>query len=465
MATLSFWGGVGTVTGSKYLIETNKSQVLVDCGMFQGLKELRDRNWQAPPFRPRDIDAVLLTHAHMDHTGYLPRLVKDGFRGPVYCSQGTAMLLEILLPDSARLQEEDASHRNRHGLTRHKPAKPLYTEQDAYDALRLLHPIEDDTETTIAGGIRAHLSNAGHILGARFALVEVDDEEAKTTQRVLFSGDLGPYHRPILRDLAPPPACDYLLVEATYGDRLHAAEDPKETLARIINAAAKRQAPILIPAFAIGRTQEILYLLRELEDDGRIPILPVCVDSPMAAAATEVYHRLRKEQDEEYAALLAKGRDPLRTRQMTTVTTRDESKRWNDVEDAHILISAAGMMTGGRVLHHAQRVLPNPDATLIFAGFQAEGTTGRRILEGERVVKIYKQEIPVRCHVERIEGFSAHADWQGILRWLEGMPAAPHHVFVTHGEPQAAVAMQAHIVQRFGWAVEIPKYGDRVPLQ
>src|SRR5579871_4835861 len=465
MATLSFWGGVGTVTGSKYLIETDQSRVLVDCGLFQGLKELRERNWQAPPFDYKRLDAVILTHAHVDHTGYLPRLVKQGFRGPVYCSQGTAALLEILLPDCARLQAEDADYRNRHMLTRHKPALPLYTEQDADAALRLLQPIADDIEKSVAKDVRVHLSNAGHILGARFALVEIENAGGEGEDRhILFSGDLGPYDRPILRDVVPPPACDYLLVEATYGDRLHEAEDPKERLARLIRIAAKRHAPILIPAFAIGRTQELLYLLRELEDEKRIPVLPVCVDSPMALAATRVYHSLREEYDEEYARLLAEGRDPLRTRAMETVSTREDSKRWNDAEGARILISAAGMMTGGRVLHHAQRILPDPDATLIFAGFQAEGTTGRRIQIGEREVKIYKQWVPVRCHVERIEGFSAHADWKGVLRWLEGMPAAPRRAYVTHGEPEAAEAMREHIVQRFGWEVEIPQYGDRVTL-
>jgi metallo-beta-lactamase family protein len=466
-ATLSFWGGVGTVTGSKYLLEANDSRILVDCGLFQGLKELRERNWQDPPFAPKRLDAVLLTHAHIDHTGYLPRLVKQGFRGPVYCSRATAALLRILLPDSGRLQEEEADYRNRHRLTRHQPARPLYTEDEAYDALTLLHPLPDSTDfMEIAPGIQVTLRNAGHILGSRFALVEIHGAgEDGTARRILFSGDLGSNARPILPDAAPPLNCDYLLVEATYGDRLHDAEDPKETLARIINAAVPRHAPILIPAFAVGRTQELIYLLRELENEGRIPILPVCIDSPMAATATRIYNEMTAEHDEEFARLLAAHGHPLKTHSMIIASSRDESKRLNELEGTHLIISAAGMMTGGRVLHHAQRVLPDPQATLVIAGFQAEGTTGRRIVNGERTVKVMKQWVPVRCHVEKIKGMSAHADWSDVLHWLEGLSLAPQRVFVTHGEPKAADAMREHIVQRFGWSVTVPQWSERFELR
>lgn len=466
-ATLSFWGGVGTVTGSKYLLEVNGSRVLVDCGLFQGLKELRERNWQEPPFEPKQLDVVLLTHAHVDHTGYLPRLVKQGFRGPVYCSKATAALLKILLPDCGRLQEEDADYRNRHRLTRHHPALPLYTEDDAYDALRLLHPLAASTDfEEIAPGIRVTLRNAGHILGSRFALIEIAGAgDDGTARRILFSGDLGRNNRPILPDTAPPLNCDYLLVEATYGDRLHDTEDPKETLVRIINAAVPRNAPILIPAFAVGRTQELIYLIRELEYEGRIPILPVCVDSPMASAATRIYNEMTDEHDEEFARLLATHGHPLKTHSMAIAASQEESKRLNQEKGAHIVISAAGMMTGGRVLHHAQRVLPDPKATLVIAGFQAKGTTGRRILDGEREVKIYKQWVPVRCHVETIEGMSAHADWKDVLGWLEGLSLEPQRVFITHGEPEAANAMGEHIIQRFGWKVDVPQYGDRFELR
>ncbi|HEX8141498.1 MAG TPA: MBL fold metallo-hydrolase [Pyrinomonadaceae bacterium] len=466
MATLSFWGGVGTVTGSKYLIESDGGRVLVDCGMFQGLKELRERNWQEPPFDPESLDAVLITHAHIDHTGYLPRLVAKGFRRPVYCSRGTADLLKVLLPDAARLQEEDAAYRNRHNLTKHKPALPLYTEEDAREALNLIEPVVNTGEPIeVAPGIRAGFRTAGHILGSSMVLVEIDGAGSDGQgRRVLFSGDLGHYDQPIIHDPAAPPACDYLLVESTYGDRLHDPEDPKDALARIINETAARKGVVLIPAFAVGRTQELLYLIRELEDEKRVPVLPVRVDSPMAAAATRVYSNRTEEQDEEYASVLARREHPLRTHSMITASSRDESKRLNAEEGTRIIISASGMMTGGRVLHHARRFLPDSRSTIVFVGYQAAGTTGRRILDGEREVKIMGQFVEVRCHIERVGGFSAHADWKEVLRWLEGMSAAPRRTLLTHGEPEAAAAMAAHIHERFGWEVEVPTYGERTEI-
>ncbi|MFL6546956.1 MAG: MBL fold metallo-hydrolase, partial [Candidatus Udaeobacter sp.] len=354
MATLSFWGAAETVTGSKYLIETSRARVLVDCGMFQGLKELRERNWQDPPFDPGQVDAVLITHAHIDHTGYLPRLVANGFHGPVYCSRGTADLLRILLPDAGRLQEEDADYRNRHKLTKHKPALPLYTEQDARAAIDLLEPFTNDGEMhSVAPGVTAEFRVAGHILGSSLVLVELAGAGASgETRRILFSGDLGHYDQPIIRDPEPPPACDYMLIESTYGDRLHDVENPKDALARIINDAVRRNAVVLIPAFAVGRTQELIYLIRELEDEQRIPVLPVRVDSPMAAAATQAYANRTEEQDENYASVLARRVHPLKTHSMLTTASREASKRINDEHGTRIIISASGMMTGGRVLHH-----------------------------------------------------------------------------------------------------------------
>ena len=467
MASISFWGGVGTVTGSKYLVESGKGRVLVDCGLFQGLKELRERNWQEPPFDPRSLDAVLITHAHIDHTGYLPRLVNQGFRGPVYCSRGTADLLKILLPDSGRLQEEDADFRNRHNLTKHKPALPLYTEKDAFASLELLEPVANTGDSLqVAPGIRAGFRIAGHILGSSLVLLELENAGADGKgRRVLFSGDLGHYDQPIIRDPVAPPACDYLLVESTYGDRLHDPEDPKIALARIINDAAQRNAPVLIPAFAVGRTQEIVYLIRELEDEKAIPVLPVSVDSPMAAATTAVYARRTEEQDEEYASILRQQKHPLRTHSMITASSRQESKKLNDAEGARVIISASGMMTGGRVLHHAMRLVPNPEATIVFVGYQAAGTTGRRIQDGEPEVKIMGQWIPVRCRIAKIGGFSAHADWKEVLHWLEGMESGnPSRTFLTHGEPEAANAMAGHIKDRFGWNVHVPQYGERIEL-
>ena len=466
MATLSFWGGVGTVTGSKYLVETDRARVLVDCGMFQGLKELRERNWQEPPFDPRSLDAVLITHAHIDHTGYLPRLVRHGFSGPVYCSRGTADLLKILLPDAGRLQEEEADYRNRHKLTRHKPALPLYTEKDAFAAIELIRPVANAGEPLeVAKGIRASFRVAGHILGSSLVLVEIEDAgEDRNGRRLLFSGDLGHYDQPIIRDPVSPPACDYLLVESTYGDRLHDPENPKDALKRIINDVAQRKAPLLIPAFAVGRTQEIIYLIRELEDEKAIPVIPVCLDSPMAAKATAAYANRTEEQDEDYASVLRRPQHPLRTHSMITCSSKEESKRQSKATGARVIVSASGMMTGGRVLHHAEQLLPDPDATLLFVGYQAAGTRGRRILDGEPEIKIFGRWVPVRCRIERIGSFSAHADWQEILHWLEGMQSAPRHTFLTHGEPEAAKAMARRIKDRFGWSTEVPVYAQRFEL-
>ena len=484
MAKITFYGGVGTVTGSKYLLEHNDRRVLVDCGLFQGLRELRERNWQDPPFSPAEIDAVIITHAHIDHTGYLPRLVKLGFRGPVYTSKPTADLLKILLPDSGRLQEEEADYRNRHNLTRHEVALPLYDEDDAREALKLIHVCSNNgLPVDLGGGFVASFLIAGHIIGASLVLVEmagarsladepapVDGAETlpwvpnRDSIRFLFSGDLGHYDQAIVKDPAPPPACDYLMCESTYGNRLHGEVDSATQLARIINEAVERKGPILIPAFAVGRTQEVLYMIRELEDAKRIPVLPVVVDSPMAAQATQVYSRWNEEHDEAYASILAGKRHPLRTGSMTTASSRQESKKVNEMRGPRIIISASGMMTGGRVLHHAVRMLPQENATVIFVGYQAAGTTGLRILEGERQVKIMKGWVDVNCHIERVEGFSAHADWKGVLQWLEGLPAPPKMLFTTHGEPDAAQAMAQHIRDRFGWNARVPEYEESVEL-
>lgn len=480
MANITFYGGVGSVTGSKYLLENNGMKVLVDCGLFQGDKELRERNWQDPPFVASEIDAVIITHAHIDHTGWLPRLVKLGYKGPVFTSRATADLLKVLLPDSGRLQEEEADYRNRHNLTSHTPALPLYDEQDARNALELMSPVPNDgVMRDICSGFKAGFSVAGHIMGASQVLVSMSsktqvpgstasDLEHRTlepgTLRFLFSGDLGHYDQPIVKDPAPPPACDYLMCESTYGDRLHGDIDSETGFARIINEAYKRNGPILIPAFAVGRTQEVLYMIRELEEAGRIPVMPVVVDSPMAAQATQIYNRWNEEHDHEYASILAKKVHPLRTASMTIAASRDESKRINDMKGARIIISASGMLTGGRVLHHAMRILPNENATVIFVGYQAHGTTGRRIQNGEREVKIMKNWVPVRCHVEKVEGFSAHADWKAVLRWLSGLEQPPRAVFTTHGEPEAAEAMAGHIRDAYGWNVVVPEYEQTVEL-
>ncbi len=459
MATLTFWGGVGTVTGSKYLLDTGEKHILIDCGLFQGLKELRERNWQPPPFSPKSLDAVILTHAHIDHTGYLPRLVAEGYRKPIYCSKATAELLKILLPDSARLQEEEAEYRNRHQLTRHNPARPLYTEEDVQRTLELLRPIGRDEEPYhLVAGVTARLYVAGHLLGSRFIHLTLEDS-GKT---LLFSGDLGHKNPLILKDPAAPPKADYLFVESTYGDRLHDEVPPKEAIAPIIRKAAKRNSGILIPTFAVGRTQEILHVLRQLEDEHRIPILPVYVDSPMAVEATSVYQQLQGEYD---PSLLKNRKLTLRTHNCHFTSARGDSRRINDLTGAHIILSASGMMTGGRILHHAQRLLPNPSATLIFVGYQGQGTTGRRILEGEKEVKMYKQVFPVRCHIERVEGFSSHPDYNEILAWLKEMPHAPRCTILTHGEPEASQHLAHLIEEELGWKTLLPQYGDTLNLE
>lgn len=468
MAKITFYGGVGTVTGSKYLLESNGRKVLIDCGLFQGEKELRERNWQAQPFEPSELDAVIITHAHIDHTGFLPRLVKVGFRGKVFTSRATADLMKILLLDSARLQDEEADYRNRHNLTNHAPALPLYDETDARETFKLLNPVPNTGEAhEVCEGFKASFRVAGHIIGASQVLVEMENaRENGDSIRFLFSGDLGHYDQPIINDPAPPPFCDYLMCESTYGDRLHGEVTSDVKFAEIINEAYQRNAPILIPAFAVGRTQELLYMLRELEDNGTIPAMPVVVDSPMAAQTTQIYNRFSEEHDEEYASILAKKVHPLRTDWMRTAATREESKRINEMKGARIIISASGMLTGGRVLHHALRILPQEDATIIFVGYQAGGTLGRRIQSGEKEVRVLKQWIPVRCHVETVSGFSAHADWKAVLRWLSPLrETPPHTVFTTHGEPDAAAAMAGHIHDEFGWRVIAPQYEQTIELE
>jgi metallo-beta-lactamase family protein len=464
MAVLTFWGGVGTVTGSKYHLDSGRSRLLVDCGLFQGRREERERNWHDPPFDVRQLDAVLLTHAHIDHTGWLPRLVKFGYSGPVFCSAATDALLGILLRDSARIQEEDAAYRTRKNLSRHHPALPLFTEDDVERTLALMRPLSVHDPAPITDDLSVTLYNSGHVLGSRFALVRDDIGDGETDRSVLFSGDLGVDNRPILLDVDAPPTCDYVLVESTFGDREHVPEDPKDTLAEIINAAAHRNGTLLIPAFALGRTQEIIYLIRQLEDEKRIPILHVWLDFPMADRVTSAYRQALEDQDADYAAAKALHGHPLATHNMSEATMRDESRRLNEQSGPRIIISGSAMMTGGRVLHHAMRVLPDPDSTLLFVGHQAYGTLGRRIRDGAAEVRIHKQVFPIRCRVQSIGSFPSHADWQDVLDWLGELASPPRRVFLTHGEQDSAEALRDRIQERFGWDVVIPQYGDRYDL-
>ncbi|HSE38997.1 MAG TPA: MBL fold metallo-hydrolase [Blastocatellia bacterium] len=463
MPTLQFLGATGTVTGSKYVLEANGSRVMIDCGLFQGLKALRQRNWEKLSINPASISWLLLTHAHIDHSGYLPRLVRDGFKGPVFATAATADLLKILLPDSAKLQEEDAEYANRKGFSKHHPALPLYTEQDAAAALKLIQRVSYDENVSVNKSLSARFIPAGHILGSSFIEVLMDGPNHPPL-KVVFSGDLGRYDEPILNDPAPAHEADYLLVESTYGNRLHDQTDPKDRLAEIINTTVERGGKIIIPAFAVGRTQLLVYYLRELEDEGRIPVLPVAVDSPMGAEATRLYSRHHDDHDLDMQRIRNLQRNPLATRNFSLVQGRSGSKALNALQGPAIIISASGMATGGRVLHHLAQWLPDPASSVIFAGYQAEGTRGRRLQNGEKEVKIHGEVVPVRAHIESISSLSAHADSGEIMRWLGGFKRPPRKTFVVHGELDSATALRDLIAQKLGWDVVIPNYQEVVQL-
>jgi metallo-beta-lactamase family protein len=463
MPTLQFLGATETVTGSKYVLDTHGSRAMIDCGLFQGLKELRLRNWESLPLNPASITWVLLTHAHIDHSGYLPRLVRDGFIGRIYATTATADLLKILLPDSGRLQEEDAEYANRKGFAKHRPALPLYTEQDANAALKLIQRVSYEENVTLNKFISARFIPAGHILGSSFIEVQLTDPDHAPV-KVVFSGDLGRYDEPILNDPAPENEADYLLVESTYGNRLHDRTSPKDRLAEIINATAERGGKIIIPAFAVGRTQLLVYYLRELEDEGRIPVLPVAVDSPMGVEATRLYSKHHEDHDFDMHRVENLKRNPLATRNFSLVQGRSGSKMLNERQGPGIIISASGMATGGRVLHHLAQWLPDPASTVIFAGYQGEGTRGRRLQDGETQVKIHGQVVPVRAHIESISSLSAHADGGEIMRWLGGFKRPPRKTFVVHGEVDSAAALRDRIVKELGWDVVIPTYKEIVEL-
>jgi metallo-beta-lactamase family protein len=481
--TLTFLGAARTVTGSKYLLETGDSRVLVDAGLFQGLKELRERNWQDLPIAATEIDAVVLTHAHLDHVGYLPRLVAGGFRGRVFCTPGTQDLCRIVLPDSGRIHEEDAANANRHGFSKHSPALPLYTEADAARALMLLQPVGYDRPMPVVPGVEVEFVNAGHLLGSAYARIQVD---GKT---ILFGGDLGRFDRPVLPDPTMISEADYLLVESTYGDRVHAPGDDGEMLERVIKETAARGGRVIIPSFAVGRVEELLYWLKRLEEEQRIPVLPVYVDSPMAIEALARYSErlneldadLQPEQRDDKAPLGPADRDEaidrrrqharkerqvcaFSTERFRTIATSAESKQLTASRGPAIVISASGMATGGRVLHHLKAALPDERNTVLFVGFQAVGTRGRSLVEGASTVKIHGETVPVKAHVERIESMSAHADSNEILRWLDGFTRPPQMTYIVHGEPPAMEALQASIRSKLGWKTTIPDYRDAVVL-
>jgi metallo-beta-lactamase family protein len=460
-ATIQFLGGAGTVTGSKHLLTACGRHVLLDCGLFQGLKALRLRNWAKPSFRARDIDAVVLSHAHVDHSGYLPLLQRNGFRGPILCTPGTRDLLEIMLMDAAHLQEEEAEFANRHGYSKHHPALPLFTISDAEAALRQVETRRHGETFAVVDGISARLRRAGHILGS--AIVELQIEGAPDVH-VVYSGDLGRSGRPILNDPERIAAADFLLVESTYGDRLHSA-DPAATLAEVVAETSAAGGTLLIPAFAVGRTQELMWLLRELERERRIPVLPVFVDSPMAAHVTDVYQRHIDDRDPDMRLSPGGEGDPLQSSRCTVIRTAKESKALNGVRGPMVIISASGMATGGRILHHLKARLPDPRTTVLLPGFQACGTRGRSLQDGAKVIRMLGENVPVRARVVVLDGLSAHADREETLGWLSGFASAPRQTHVVHGEPVAADSLASAIRDRLGWNASVAADGETAPLR
>jgi metallo-beta-lactamase family protein len=449
---LSFLGGAGTVTGSKFLVERGDRRLLVDCGLFQGFKTLRLRNWARLPVDPRQIDAVVLTHAHLDHTGCLPLLVKHGFRGPVFCSEATAEFCRILLPDSGYLQEKDAEYANRHGFSRHKPALPLYTYEDAIRVLDRLEIIAFDRPHRMPGGATALLRRAGHILGAGSAQLDWDGT------RIVFSGDLGRYGDPIMVDPVAIEHADYLLVESTYGDRRHNQCAPEDALNEIVGETVGRGGTVLIPAFAVGRAQSLLFYLHRLKADGHLANVPVFLDSPMAVDASEVFCRQLKDHRlpaHECRAACGVAR---------YVRSVEESKALTANPMPKVIVSASGMATGGRVLHHLKHYAPDARNTILFAGFQAGGTRGAAMVAGAERIKIHGQYVPVHAAVRSLDMLSAHADANEIMRWLSGFRKAPRTTFITHGEPTASDALRHRIEEELGWPCLVPEHGQQVNL-
>jgi metallo-beta-lactamase family protein len=457
MTTLTFLGAAGTVTGSKFLLQTASRRVLVDCGLFQGLKELRERNWQPLPVAPADIDAVVLTHAHLDHCGYLPRLVADGFRGRVFCTTATKDLCSLVLPDAAHIQEEDAREANRLHYSKHRPALPLYTSADAARALTQLQPVGFERPVPVAPGIEVEFLHAGHLLGSAFARVRAD------TRTVLFGGDLGRYGRPVLPDPASVDAADVLLLESTYGDRVHPTNDEGARLSAIVNETVARGGKLIIPSFAIGRVEEVIYWLKRLEERRQIPVLPVCVDSPMAARALEFYAHHSAELDADMRPA-AKGVRIFATGRLTTVASPRQSAELVASSRPAIVIASSGMATGGRVLHHLAAALPEAKNTVLFVGFQAAGTRGRKLMDGATAVRIKGRDVPVAARIEAIDSMSAHADADEILRWLSGFSTAPSMTYLVHGEAGPLAALRERIQAERQWPVHVARYEERVAL-
>ncbi len=457
MTKISFHGGAGTVTGSKFLVEDGGDNVLIDCGMFQGRKEIRERNWSGPGFDAARVRNVVLTHAHIDHSGYLPRLVKDGFEGPVHATPATADLADLLLRDSAMIQEEDAEYANEKGYSRHRPALPLYTVKDAERALKQFEVVDYGAWTQLSGRMRFRFVHAGHILGSGMVELEVGREGSEPL-RCLFSGDLGRYDAPLVPDPSVPNPCDVLVVESTYGDRKHPDRSVEEQLAEILRRIVETGGTALIPSFAVGRAQQLLLLLHRVGEAHRELDLPVHLDSPMAVNTTKIYQRYPEEKGLE-AVDLRSGSSNIYGKNVYLHRTRDESMRLNSLVGPRVIVSSSGMLTGGRVLHHLKRLLPEPKNSIVLAGYQAPGTRGWRLQRGEGTIRVHGQDVPTKAHVTGISALSAHADADQILRWVEPL-APPRRTFVVHGEPDAARALATRLELERGHSCETPGLGE-----
>jgi len=463
---LSFLGAARNVTGSRYLVEANDVRFLVDCGLYQE-REFRGRNWEPFLIPPDSIDAVLLTHAHLDHCGLLPKLVREGFDGHVYCTAATSEIAKIILMDSANIQQEDAEFkRKRHqreGRRGPYPEVPLYTTDDAKDCFRLLSPIYYGEPVQIGDGVTATFHDAGHVLGSSMIKVTVSQDGEKRT--LLFSGDVGRWNKPILRDPTLFDQADYVLVESTYGDRLHESQETiSDELARVISSTVEAAGNILIPSFALERSQEVLYYLNELLIKDRIPHLVVFVDSPMALSVTEVFQHHTELFDKEMMALIRQGKSPFDFPGLTMVRTVDQSKAINYIAGSAMIIAGSGMCTGGRIKYHLVRNISRPESTILFVGYQAMGTLGREIVGGDKEVRILGQKYPVRAKVAQIHGFSAHADRDELFRWLSALQRPPRHLFIVHGEPEAALRFADLLRERTGWEISVPEYRDEINL-
>lgn len=461
MATrIAFHGAAQTVTGSKHLLHVDGKKILIDCGLFQGPRDLREKNWEPFPFDPAELDAVVVTHAHVDHIGLLPKLIKEGYAGKIVATPGTIGICRISLPDSGRLQEEEARWHNKHRTSRHEPALPLYTEADAYETLKRFTPVRYHQDTPLPGGCTLRFRPAGHILGSAFAEIYLPNGE-----RLLMGGDLGRFNTPIICDPEQVDFAEYLVIESTYGDRLHGEENAKERLRAMFQEAAADRLTVIVPSFSIGRTQELLYMINELQRENAIPRMPIYLDSPMGVTATELYARTSEDHDVDMKLRLDQGDEPLNPDGVVMVRDRNQSKAINGNDGPMVIIAGSGMANGGRVVHHLKSRLGDERTVVLFTGFQASGTLGRELLEGATEVEIHGATIPVRARIERMTSLSAHADQGEIMNWLRGFKTPPKTTFLVHGEPEPQQVLAELIRSELGWNVRVPRLHESFELE